>query len=62
MGWTTENGWYLISSNLAINAATSYMRIDKTAHIYGVISDIPIPENYDYENPKHGNVIEKSKR
>lgn len=62
MGWSTVNGWYLISSNVAINPATSYyMSIDKTAHIDGVIPDISVAENFDYENPTNGNVIEKAK-
>ena len=63
MGWSTLNGWFLISSNVAINPATSYyMSIDKTAHIDGVIPDISIVENFDYENPTNGNVIEKAKK
>ncbi|OUS01078.1 hypothetical protein A9Q86_10065 [Flavobacteriales bacterium 33_180_T64] len=60
MGWSTINGWFLVASNVAFNPAVSYyMSIDKTTHIDGVIPDISIAENFDYENPTNGNVIEK---
>ena len=63
MGWSTLNGWFLITSDVSINPAISYyMSIDKTAHIDGVIPDISIMENFDYENPTNGNVIEQAKK
>lgn len=61
MGWSTVNGWFLIASNVAINPATSYyMSVDKTAHLDGVIPDVLIEENLDYENPTNGQVIQKA--
>lgn len=61
MGWSTVNGWFLVASNVAINPATSYyMSVDQTAHLDGVIPDVLIEEDLDYENPFSGQVIQKA--
>ncbi len=63
MGMSTTTGWFLITSNVAINPATTYyMSKDKTAHIDGVIPDISIEESFDNKNPTNGNVIEEAKK
>jgi hypothetical protein len=61
MGRSTVTGWFLISSNVAINPATSYyMSKDKTAHIDGVIPDRFITEEFDYKNPTNRITIESA--
>jgi C-terminal processing protease CtpA/Prc len=60
-GATTANQWTPIGKEVVFNPAISYYASkDKTIHKDGVIPDIEISENFNFENPISGRVFKKA--